>query len=133
MMTTPERYPIPGVGVVCVDDDRILLVQRSRGPFKGSWAVPGGKVDFGESMRDAARREVHEETGLEVELGPVIWTGDAITEHEHYVLVDFLGTVTGGQLQAADDAADARWVAFADLPGLSLTPTMADLIALVKP
>ena len=131
-MTMPERYPIPGVGVVCVDGDRFLLVQRSRGPFEGCWAVPGGKVDFGESMRDAARREVQEETGLQVELGPVIWTGDAITEHEHYVLVDFLGTVTGGQLQAADDAADARWVAFADLPGLPLTPTMAELIELVR-
>ncbi len=132
-MTTPEHHPIPGVGVVCVDGDRILLVQRARMPFQGYWAVPGGKVGLGEPMRDAARREVKEETGLDVVLGPVVWTGDAITEYGHYVLVDFSGTVVGGELRASDDAADARWVAFDDLESYALTPTMAELIGLVKP
>ena len=127
------RHPIPGVGVACVETDRILLVQRARAPHAGAWAVPGGKVGFGEPMRVAAQREVREETGLEVVIGPVIWVGDAMTSDLHYVLVDFLGTVIGGELSAGDDASDARWVAFADLGDYQLTPTMGELIDLVRP
>lgn len=118
--------------MACVDSGRILLVQRSRGPYEGAWAVPGGKVEFGESHRDAARREFLEETGLEVELGPVIWTGDAISGDHHYVLIDFLGSVVGGRLRAGDDASDARWFAFGELDEVALTPTMSELIDLVR-
>ena len=132
-MTGARRYPIPGVGVACVDGDRILLVRRSRAPYQGYWAVPGGKVHFGEPMRDAARREVREETGLDVELGAVVWTGEAISSEDHYILIDFVGTVVGGELRAGDDAADARWIHFDELDDFALTPTMGELIDLVRP
>lgn len=124
--------PIPGVGVVCIDDGAILLVQRGRGAGAGLWAVPGGKVRLGERLTDAAVREVREETGLDVAVGGVVWVGEAIGPGNppayHFTLTDFAGTVTGGRLQAGDDAADARWVPLGEVAGLPLTPTMIDLL-----
>ncbi|HEY6634873.1 MAG TPA: NUDIX domain-containing protein, partial [Acidimicrobiia bacterium] len=82
------RRVLVGVGVVLTDaDGRLLLIQRGREPGKGLWAVPGGKVEWGEKMRDAARREVAEETGLEVEVGDVVWVGEVIEGEHHIVLI----------------------------------------------
>lgn len=111
-----------------IDEGKMLLVQRGREPGKGLWAVPGGKVEWGESMRDAARREVLEETGLEVDVGDVVWVGEVVTDKDHLVLIDFAGSVVGGELAAADDADDAQWVPFDEIPGYPLTKTMYDLI-----
>lgn len=80
-------------------------------------------------MRAAGTREVKEETGLEVELGRVVWVGEHISDSHHIVLVDFLGSVVGGVLEAADDAEAAEWVAIDDVRDYPLTPTMYDLIA----
>ncbi|HEX6286037.1 MAG TPA: NUDIX hydrolase [Acidimicrobiia bacterium] len=121
--------PVVGVGAVVFDDEgRILLIERGREPQKGLWAVPGGKVEYGEEMREAVRREVAEETGLEIDVGDVVWVGEIIDAEFHLVLIDFEATVIGGQLQAADDAADVRWVSLDDASELPLTPTMYDLV-----
>jgi 8-oxo-dGTP diphosphatase len=126
-MTNGDR-PLVGVGVVLVEDGRILLVERGHEPSKGLWAVPGGKVDLGETLRDAGAREVAEETGLEVEIGEVIWVGEHISEHGHIVLIDFLGSVVGGELTAGDDAERAEWVPLRRAGDYPLTPTMYELI-----
>ena len=127
-MTASDNHPLVGVGVVVVFEGSILLVQRGREPGKGLWAVPGGKVRRGETMRDAARRETREETGLDVIVGEVVWVGEHIDDDHHLVLVDFAASVTGGRLGAADDADEVRWVPLVDVAGYSLTPTMYDLL-----
>jgi 8-oxo-dGTP diphosphatase len=115
-----------------VDDGRLLLVRRLNAPREGLWAVPGGKVEFGETLAESARREVKEETGLEVEIGEVIWVGETLGPGDppawHYVLVDFMGTVVGGHLEAGDDAAEVAWFSLTDARDLPLTPTMPGLL-----
>jgi 8-oxo-dGTP diphosphatase len=134
-MTATER-PVPGVGVAVIDGDRLLMIRRGRGANAGLWAVPGGKVDWGETMRAAAIREVREETGLEVRLGPVVWVGDAIGPGDppawHFTLVDFLAEVVGGEAAASDDALDVRWVPLDEAASYSLTATMPELIDILR-
>lgn len=132
-MTTRSDPPLIGVGVVLLRGDAILLVQRGNEPNKGLWAVPGGKVKSGEKLESAAVREVVEETGLQIQVGKVVWVGEHIDESHHIVLVDFEGTAIGGELSAADDAADVAWVALDDLGDYPLTPTMYELIESLWP
>ncbi len=132
----PDRHPIPGVGVAVVSGDDILLVRRGRAPRAGLWAIPGGKVEYGETLHDAARREVMEETGILCEIGPVVWVGESIGEGDppdhHFTLTDFLGKPMGGDLVAGDDAAETRWVPLAAVHELPLTATMGALIVNVR-
>jgi len=128
MTTTVSDKPVVGVGVVLVSDGQILLIKRGHEPGKGLWAVPGGKVKLGESLKEAARREMLEETGLEVEVGEVVWVGESIDDGNHLVLIDFDGVMTGGTLMASSDADEVRWVPFKDAKDYPLTLTMYDLI-----
>jgi 8-oxo-dGTP diphosphatase len=127
-----ETHPTPGAGAVIIDDGRMLLIRRARGAYVDHWAVPGGRQRRGETMRAAAAREVLEETGLIVEVGDPVWVGDILDEASpptyHYTVVDFYGTVVGGDLEAGDDAAEARWVPVDEVRRMLLTPTMIDLI-----
>jgi 8-oxo-dGTP diphosphatase len=134
----PARYPeapVVAVGVLLLDGDRVLLVQRGRPPQVGRWTVPGGKVELGETLEEAALRELHEETGLACALGPVVEVldrvlrdGDGRVEF-HYVILDFLGTAPTGALQAGSDVADARWVAIDDVGGYQTTDGLLPVIA----
>jgi mutator protein MutT len=127
-------YPIPAVGVIVMKGDEILLVRRAAEPAKGEWSVPGGIIELGEKMRDAARREVREETGLDVEIDDVLDVVDNISYDEsgrvqfHYALVDFLAHPVGGRLKASSDAAEARWVRISDLDKYDLTKILRDLL-----
>ena len=133
MREYPER-PIVGVGAVVVDADRVLLVQRGQEPLKGEWSLPGGAVELGETLEVACAREVHEETGLDVDVGPMIDVfdriridGDGRTRY-HYVLVDFVCRRTGGVLASASDAADARWASLDELRALGVQPDTVSAI-----
>ena len=121
MRVYPER-PIVGVGAVVLDDDgRVLLVKRANEPLKGEWSLPGGAVDVGETLENGIRREVREETGIEIEVGPIVDVLDRIRHDAggrvqfHYVLIDFLCRSRGGVLQSATDAEQAAWVACSEL------------------
>jgi 8-oxo-dGTP diphosphatase len=110
----PEM-PLVGVGAVVAHENRILLVRRATEPARGQWSLPGGLIELGEPLERAIVREVEEETGLLVEPVELIELLDRIyREGEriryHYVIADFLCRVTGGELRAASDAAQARWV-----------------------
>ena len=117
------RDPRVGVGVVVHDDqDRLLLVRRARGDGKGLWALPAGFVDADEDPRAAAARECLEETGLAVQVGDVIDVYASNGGAASFFL-SFHAQVTGGALQAADDADDAGWFAHDDLPELAFEST----------
>ena len=123
----PAR-PILGVGGLILDGDSILLVQRGKEPLRGYWSLPGGAVETGERLADALRREVREETGLEVEILQLfevferILPDDAGTARHHYVLIDYLCRVTAGEARPGDDAIDVRWISRVDLDRYEITP-----------
>jgi len=127
-----ELTPTPAVGAVIVQDGRILLIRRAAGAYADHWAVPGGRQEYGESMREAVARETREETGLEVTVGEPVWIGDIIDEAAppgyHYTVVDFRATAVGGELRSGDDAAEVRWVGIDEARRLPLTPTMYQLL-----
>jgi 8-oxo-dGTP diphosphatase len=135
----PET-PLVGVGGVVVDAGRVLLVRRGREPLKGHWSLPGGLLEVGEALTTGVAREVLEETGLMVQpvelvelLERIHRAGDRV--QYHYVIADYLCRVVGGELKAASDADEARWVERAewdgpneDLGALKLDPVMVRVI-----
>ena len=127
MREYPER-PIVGVGAVIVDEGRVLIVRRGNEPLKGEWSIPGGAVELGETLEAACAREVREETGLEVDVGPMIDVFDRIRldasgrARFHYVLVDFVCRPVGGTLACATDAVDATWASLVELAAHGVQP-----------
>lgn len=129
----PE-LPLVGVGAIIIEGDRVVLVKRAHPPIQGQWSIPGGVLEVGELVREAAVREAREETGLIVEPAELLGVYDRILRNEeqrvqyHYVLVDFLCRLVGGELRAASDAAEVRWFARAELPALKLADDTQDVI-----
>jgi len=130
----PER-PIVGVGAVIVDAGNVVLIRRRFEPLAGQWSLPGGTLELGESLEAGAAREVLEETGLQVEVGPIVEVFDRIMLDEerrvryHFVLVDYLCRPVGGTLQAGSDVDAAVMVAPASLGAYDLTEKAAAVIA----
>lgn len=131
MITEDDRRyptrPLVGVGALIFDGPRILMAQRGKQPLLGWWSLPGGALETGELLADAVRREVLEETGLQIEPLDVIEIFERImrdaagvTEY-HYVLIDYICRVTGGALQAGDDVARVEWTRRRDLSKLQIT------------
>ena len=104
--------PMPCVGVVCWRGDEVLLIRRGRPPRLGEWSIPGGKVEWGETLGEAALRELREETGVEAELGGLIAVYEIIEPAFHYVLIDYAARWRSGEPAAADDADAARFMPF---------------------
>ena len=121
------RRPILGVGAIILDRDRVLMVERGRPPLQGYWSLPGGVLETGETLAEGLRREILEETGLEihprgvVEIFERIMRDAAGRPEYHYVIVDYLCRVTGGTLCAASDSAAAVWVPRRALGRLKIT------------
>ncbi|QNL19212.1 NUDIX hydrolase [Hyphobacterium sp. CCMP332] len=107
---TKQKRPLACVGVVCRRGNDVLLIKRGREPLKGKWSIPGGKIDFGEAVRDAALRELKEETGVEGRITRLIDVVDSIIDGQHYVLIDFEAEWVSGEPVADDDAAAAEFV-----------------------
>jgi|SRR5450755_3106186 8-oxo-dGTP diphosphatase len=129
----PE-VPLVGVGAIIIEDTRVLLVKRAHPPLQAQWSIPGGVLEVGEFVREAAIREAREETGLIVEPADLLGVYDRVLRNAeqrvqyHYVLIDFLCRRVGGELQAASDAAEVRWFTREELSALNLAEDTLDVI-----
>jgi 8-oxo-dGTP diphosphatase len=129
----PE-VPLVGVGAIIIEDSRVLLVKRAHPPLQAQWSIPGGVLEVGELIREAAVREAREETGLIVEPEDLLGVYDRILRNPeervqyHYVLIDFLCRRIGGELLAASDAAEVRWFKRSELLALNLAEDTIDVI-----
>ena len=121
--------PIVAVGAIVFDHDgRVLLVERGAPPGVGLWSVPGGKLEGAETLAQAVAREVREETGLVVEVGPLACVVERIGDDHHFVILDYLARVIGGAIAAASDARAARFADAEDLATLPLTEGLAAVV-----
>lgn len=128
-------HPVVSVGAVVVDGNRVLLARRGNEPLKGRWSLPGGVVEIGETLEDALAREVREETGLVVTVGPVLEVLDRIHTAAdgrvefHYVIVDYLCRATNPEdARAASDVDDVRWAQANQLEEFELTDKVREVI-----
>ncbi|HEY6532372.1 MAG TPA: NUDIX hydrolase [Acidimicrobiales bacterium] len=117
------------VGAIVVHDGTLLLVRRGHGPAAGEWSVPGGRVEWGETLAEAVVREVAEETGLECVCGELLGWVEHLDDEYHFVILDFVSTVLEhGAPVAGDDAAEVRWVPLADVGDLRLVDGLAEFL-----
>jgi ADP-ribose pyrophosphatase YjhB (NUDIX family) len=126
--------PLVGVGAIIIEGSRVVLVKRAHPPLQAEWSIPGGVLEVGEPVRDAAIREAREETGLTIEPGELLGVYDRILRDPaervqyHYVLIDFLCRRVAGDLAAASDASEVRWFTREELPALKLAEDTLDVI-----
>ena len=122
----PDR-PLVGVGAIVIKDGRVLLVKRGIAPSKGLWAIPGGSVELGETLQEAAEREIMEETGLAIRAVKPVYTFDFIERDDsgkirfHFTIVDIMADYISGTPKGADDALEARWVSPEELKELPMS------------
>lgn len=127
-----NSFPQISVAAIVFDkQSRVLLIQRGQPPAEGLWSIPGGKVRYGENLLNACKREVMEETGIEIEPGPLVEIIERITEGFHYVILDHVAHTIGETEQhpvAASDVIDARWVALSEIEHYDTTEGLAPVI-----
>jgi 8-oxo-dGTP diphosphatase len=129
----PDR-PFIGVGSIIIENDQVVLVKRAHPPIQGQWSIPGGVLEVGELVREAAIREAREETGLVIEPSELLGVFDRVLHDAnkrvqyHYVLIDFLCRRVGGELLASSDATDVRWFSQAELRSLNLAEDTSEVI-----
>lgn len=126
--------PRLAVGGVVIRGRRVLLVRRAKAPSKGQWAIPGGRVELGETLQEAVEREVFEETGVRVQAGEICHVFDVVRRDDagrvrfHYVIVDLVAEYVSGEPQAADDASEAGWLTPDELRDLTVNRNTRDLL-----
>jgi 8-oxo-dGTP diphosphatase len=126
--------PLVGIGAIIIEAGRVLLIKRGQPPLLGEWSIPGGMLELGETVREAADREAREETGLTVESGELLGVFDRVIRDEqgqvryHYVLIDFLCRRISGEVHAAGDADEARWFTQEEAAKLPLAKDTAEVI-----
>ena len=125
---TKKSNPIDCVGVICFRGEDVLLIKRGTPPRKGEWSIPGGRIEANETQRDAALRELFEETGIMAAIESKVATIDAQFENYNYRLHDYAARWISGEPQFGDDAVDARFVSPADLDDLGIWPKTREII-----
>ncbi len=126
--------PRVAVGAVVFKDERVLLVRRGQPPAEDLWAIPGGSVEIGETLQEAAEREIREETGIQIHAAKPVYTFDVIDRDKagkvrfHYVIVDLAADYVSGELTAGDDAVEARWISAQQLAHLKVSRTTLQLL-----
>jgi mutator protein MutT len=129
----PDR-PLVGVGGVVITDGRVLLIRRAGPPLQGEWSIPGGLLELGESLNQGVRRELAEETGLEVRVLDLIEVFERVFPDDdgrtkyHFVILDYLCEAVSGEARAASDVTDVAWAQEDELASYSLTPTATRVI-----
>ncbi len=125
------QLPLVGVGAIVIEHGRVLLIKRGKPPLEGQWSIPGGMLEIGEEVREAAARE---ETGLEVAADELLGVFDRVLRDArsrvqyHYVLIDFLCHPMGGELRAGGDASEVRWFTAEEVAELPLMQDTAEVI-----
>jgi 8-oxo-dGTP diphosphatase len=129
-----ENMPMCAVGAIVLERGEVLLVRRSHAPALGQWSLPGGRVQWGEALREACAREVREETGIDIEVEGLAGIAERIlpddegTVEFHYVILDFWAKPRSHELRAGDDASDARWVPVGELTEYPLTAGLYEFL-----
>ncbi len=121
--------PVVAVGALVIDDGKLLMVKRDREPGKGLWTVPGGRVEHGEYLDQALRREVKEETGIDIEVGGLAGIFEVVGE-DHFVIHDYAAHLTteGQEAVVGDEVAEVRWVPLEEITDLECTPRFVETL-----
>jgi len=123
--------PVPAVAAIILRDRQILMIRRGSEPGKGLWSIPGGCIELGESIQDALRREVLEETGVSIEVGEFAGVAEVVIRgggsvRFHYIILDYFARIVSGEIRAASDALECRWIPLSELTDYDVTESLIE-------